>query len=72
MIKSFLLIFVLFCFIVILSSETAGHDTSVVKHELVFFEDNEDNEDYGCVHADHSPFDDGDGSNIDMINSILY
>lgn len=26
-------------------------------------------EDYGCVHDDHSQYDDGDGANIDFLNA---
>ena len=68
MIRSFLLTIVLFTLIVFLSFGTAGNDTTVVQHNLVLIDDYED---YGCIHESHSQFDDGDGINIDILNSYL-
>lgn len=28
------------------------------------------NEDYGCIHENHSQYDDGDGLNLEVLNSL--
>ena len=64
MLRILILLSLLFVLVASLSVETLGFDqkqTSV-----------KDYEDYGCVHEDHSQFEDGDGLNIKMLNSTRW
>ena len=49
----------------IMSLVTEGADISSV-------EPDEYPEDYGCVHENHSQFDDGDSINIDFLNTVAH
>ena len=46
-------------------------DSNQLKHETYKTINEDSNEDYGCVHDDHSQYDDGDSLNLEAANQSL-
>ena len=57
-------------FILIISSIVDTKDNESIKQMLSHDKDNR--EDYGCLHKDHSQYEDGDGLNLEAANYVLH